>query len=86
MLALKDIVEKLRQRAWYVDCFEMKLGQPSVDGPAQYQGPGYLRQEPDGTIVYKGLISNSRRLSIRGRYSHLLVSPAESLAMNSSTS
>jgi hypothetical protein len=53
MLALAEIVEKLRQRTWYVDCFEMELGQGGPDAPPEYRGPGYLRQEADGSITFK---------------------------------
>ena len=53
MWLLQDLIEKLRLRTWSVDCGEMKLGQPSAPGPTEYVGPGYLRQEVDGTITYK---------------------------------
>jgi hypothetical protein len=53
MLKLKELAEELRQRTWTVDCPEMKLGRPGTPGPTEYIGPGYLRQEADGTITYK---------------------------------
>jgi hypothetical protein len=48
MLKLKELAEELRQRTWTVDCPEMKLGRPSVPGPTEYAGPGYLRGRTDG--------------------------------------
>ena len=53
MLKLKELAEKLRLHTWSVDCPEMRLGRPSAPGPPEYVGPGYLRQEADGTITYK---------------------------------
>lgn len=53
MLKLNELAEELRQRTWAVDCPEMKLGRPATAGPAEYAGPGYLRQEADGAVTYK---------------------------------
>jgi hypothetical protein len=53
MLLLHEMIEKLRLRTWSVDCVEMKLGRPGAAGPTEYTGPGYLRQEADGSIAYR---------------------------------
>lgn len=53
MLKLEQLAEEMRLGNWSLDCPEMKLGQASSSEPTEYAGPGYLRQEPDGTITYK---------------------------------
>ena len=53
MFELDELVERLRERTLSVDCVEMTLGQSSPHGSITYIGPGYLRQEADGSIIYK---------------------------------
>jgi hypothetical protein len=53
MFVNQDMIEKFRDGTWGVDCLAMKLGQTSAAGPTRFVGPGYLRQNPDGTVGYK---------------------------------
>lgn len=53
MLLLQDLIEKLRTCSWSVDCVEMQLKPGNDADSGAYAGPGYFRQEADGTITYK---------------------------------
>jgi len=53
MLLLQELIEKLRTSSWSVDCVEMQLTPGSDARSGTHAGPGYFRQEADGTIAYK---------------------------------
>lgn len=50
---IQELVNSMRQNRWFVDCMTIKLVQNIAENPDEHIGPGYLKQESDGSIAYK---------------------------------
>jgi hypothetical protein len=48
-----EMIEALQKGKWESDCFEITLTQNDVPEPMVFSGPGYLRQDEDGTVAFR---------------------------------
>lgn len=48
-----DLIHKYRERAFSLDFKKIKLNQLSEENGKTFEGPGYIEQYQDGTLIYK---------------------------------
>src|ERR1700693_1778675 len=53
MYFIHELIDALKNNALHLDCSEMELTQEGTTTPEVLKGPGYIRQEPDGKLVFK---------------------------------